>query len=109
MIHKQETYNYFNLLYLMKHWIIFCFLLFFVAKPVVFTIALITESKFEYNEKLVNESIEEKKENISDDERINRSIVYKTGTFSNQALSYYYNCNLFLSFKPKIHLRPPIL
>lgn len=109
MIYKQETFNHFNLLYLMKHWIVFCFLLFIVAKPVVITIALIAESKFEYYANLVNENTEEKKENINDDERINHSIDYNTSTFMDQSLSYYYNSNLFLSFKPEIHLRPPIL
>ena len=94
MNYKQETNNYLNLLYLMKHWIIYCFLLFIVAKPIVITIALITESKFEYYDNLVNESTEEKKENISDDERINHSIDHKTSAFTDQSLSYYYNSNL---------------
>ena len=109
MINKKHTYNFFNLLYLLKHWIIFCFLLFIAVKPVVTAILQIIDSKYEFYDNLAKENTEEKNENISDDERINHSIDYKTSNFTDQSLFYNYYSNLFLSFKPKIHLRPPIL
>ena len=109
MIKEKHSYSFFNLLYLLKHWIIFCFLLFIVVKPVVIAISLIVDSKYEIYDNLAKENTEEKKENISDDERINHSIDYKTSNYTDQSLSCYYNSDLFLSFKPKIHLRPPIL
>lgn len=109
MIKNRVTYNYFNLLYLLKHWIIFCFLLFIVAKPVVSIIAVITESKYEFYDNLTKENTEEKKEDNSDDEKIHHSFNLKNSVTSPLSLSYFDSTNRFLSFEPDIHLPPPEL
>lgn len=109
MIRNKVTYNYFNLLYPLKHWIIFCFLLFIVAKPVIIIIAVVVESKYEFYDNLVNENTEEQKEDNSDEEKIHQSFYFKTRTFTAISLSYFGGSNRFLSYEPDIHLPPPEL
>ena len=109
MIKKGVPHNSISLLYLLKHWIIFCFLLFIVAKPVIIIISVIVESKYEIYDNFVNENTEEQKEDNSDEEKIHQSFYSKTRTLTALSLSYFGGSNRFLSFKPDIHLPPPEL
>lgn len=106
---RKVTYNYFKLLYLLKHWIVFCLLLFFVIKPGITIIAVMVESKYEFYDNLVNENTEEIKEDNSDDEKIRESFYFKTRTFATQSYDHFGGFNHFLNFKPDIHLPPPKL
>ena len=101
MIKKGVPHNSISLLYLLKHWIIFCFLLFIVAKPVIIIISVIVESKYEFYDNLVSENM--------DDEKIHQSFYFKTRTFTALSLSYFGGSNRFLSFEPDIDLPPPEL
>ena len=109
MIKKGVPHNSISLLYLLKHWIIFCFLLFIVAKPVIIIISVIVESKYEFYDNLVSENMEEIKEDNIDDEKIHQSFYFKTRTFTALSLSYFGGSNRFLSFEPDIDLPPPEL
>ena len=109
MIKEKHTYNFFNLLYPLKQWIIFCFLLFMAVKPAVTTISQIIDSKYEFYDNFITENTEEEKEEISDDEKNRHSFNSITNTFPDMSLTYSGNNNYLLRFKPDIHLPPPEL
>ncbi len=111
MIKKETTYNSFNLLYILRHWIAFCFILFLVAKPIINITTLLVETKYELSENLLQENTEEKKDITGEDdnENFHNSIVFNTNIYPKQLLSYFDIQEYFLNFKPDIHLPPPRL
>ncbi len=111
MIKNIIPYNSFNLLYILRHWIAFCFILFLVAKPIINIATLLVETKYELPENLLQENTGEKEDITGEDDnkKVHNSIVFNTSIYPKQLLSYFGIQEYFLNFKPDIHLPPPRL
>jgi len=107
MTNKGETYNSISLINLFKHWIVLCLLLLIINKPIVNIISILTELKYELYENLAKKNTEEKKENVSDDEKFHELIDSKANLFTTLSISYFDLKNIFLSFKADIYVPPP--
>jgi len=112
MIKNTITYNYFNLLYQSKHWVVFCFVLFLGIKPMVDINSIFTNTKFELTENITLENSEEKEnESLCDDdhEKFFNPLNLSKIDYKKQSLSYFKFHKSHLKISPDIHLPPPKL
>ncbi len=111
MIKKETTYNSFKTVYLLKHWVAFCFLLFLVAKPMITVTALFVDVRYEFIDNFEKETTEEKEDVVenAEEEKLYTTIVLSIDNYLEQSLSYVTTQKHFLDFKPDIYLLPPRL
>jgi len=109
MIKSINKYHSFGLVILLKHIVVFSFLLLLVAKPVYTFLAFVIESKYELYEDVAKENTQEVEDNKNDDEKIYHLIEFKIGEFDSNSLSFSDVNNCIFSFDADIQLPPPKL
>jgi len=109
MIKCKIPYNTIGILFMLRHWVVFCFLLIILAKPIINLTILLVETKYELSESLFQENIEEKENITSEDdtEKLYNLIVFNSNTSTKQSLSYFDIQEHFLNYKPDILIPPP--
>jgi len=109
MIKSKNKYSSFDLAFLLKHIIVYSFLLLLVTKPVYTILTFVIESKFELYEDTAKENTEELEDNKNDDEKIYHLVDFKIDNFDSVSLSYSDVKNCIFSFDLDIQLPPPKL